>query len=66
MKPELLKKWMRVNDKTIIDIASALRIAPQTVTNYLKGKNVHRSTKAAIERLLAPVGDQKANNAVLA
>jgi hypothetical protein len=42
------------NDKTVHDIAYALRIHPQTVYRYLSGKPVQRSTKAAIERLVEP------------
>jgi transcriptional regulator with XRE-family HTH domain len=44
MNAARLRKWMDQNNKTIVDIASLLRLAPGTVSNFLKGKNVHRST----------------------
>lgn len=47
-----LKKWMERNEMTPIDIAAALKIHPNTVNNFLKGKRVHRSTRAALERLV--------------
>lgn len=46
-----LKKWMEKNGKTVVDIAAALQIHPNTVSNFLKGKSVHRGTRAALERL---------------
>lgn len=45
------KKWMERNELTVLDIAHALQIHPQTVYRFLQGKRVQRSTKAAIERL---------------
>lgn len=59
MSAALLKHWMESNDKTAVDIASALQISPATVSNYLKGKRVHRSTRAALERLILAPGPQE-------
>jgi transcriptional regulator with XRE-family HTH domain len=47
-----LKKWMEQNGKTVVDIAAALSLAPNTVSNYLKGKPVHRSTQALLNSLV--------------
>lgn len=44
-----IRKWMQVVDKTPVDIASDLRMSPQTIQNYLSGKRVLRSTRKAIE-----------------
>lgn len=52
MKPVGLKEWMQLNGKTVVDIATALHIHPNTVYRYLHGKPVHRSTEVAIERLI--------------
>jgi plasmid maintenance system antidote protein VapI len=52
MSSKLLREWMDRNDKTVQDIAYALQIHPQTVYRYLNGKAVHRSTRAALERLV--------------
>jgi hypothetical protein len=48
-----LRSWMKKHDVTEVDIAAALKIHPVTVQRYLKGKSVHRSTKAALERYVA-------------
>jgi plasmid maintenance system antidote protein VapI len=48
----MFKEWMERNDLTPIDIAAALRIHPNTVLNYIKGKVVLRSTQAMLERFV--------------
>ena len=53
MKPAELNRWMKENDVTAVDIASALKISPVTIFRFLKGKSVHRSTLAGFQRLVA-------------
>ena len=53
MSAASLKKWMAQNDKTVVDIASALSLHPNTINNYLKGKPVHRSTQALLSSLIS-------------
>lgn len=51
------EKWMKKTGKTAVDIASALKIHPITVTRFLDGKRVQRSTLANFERLVAETPD---------
>lgn len=44
-----IKRWMKTVDKTPVDIASDLRMSPQTIQKYLSGRRVLRSTQKAIE-----------------
>lgn len=48
-----LKKWMELNDKTAVDVASATKTHPQTVQRFLNGREVHRATLEAFRRLVA-------------
>ncbi len=56
-----LKTWMDDTGKTVIDIASVLKISPSTVVRFLRGLPVHRSTQAALERLVRPEGEHRAS-----
>lgn len=47
-----LKKWMEINDKNVIDIASLAKTHPQTVKRFLDGRDVHRVTLEAFKRLV--------------
>lgn len=51
MKATDLKEWMSRNGKVAVDVASILHMNPKTVTRFLAGKSVHRSTELAFERL---------------
>lgn len=53
MSAELLKTWMDRKGLNAVDIASLLKIHPDTVERYLKGKPARRSTVAAFQRLVA-------------
>ena len=52
MTPKALAAWMRTHGVTPVDMASALKISPDTVKRFLAGRNVHRSTQAAIDRFI--------------
>ena len=51
-----LKKWMKQNDKTVVDVASATKIHPQTVQRFIDGKSVHASTRESFRRLITEYG----------
>ncbi len=55
MSVEKLKAWMEKHGKTVVDVASLTKIHPNTVNRYLRGEAVHRSTEAALERLVREV-----------
>ncbi len=46
------KAWMDRNNKTTVDIASITGFNPNTIDRYLKGENVHRSTRRVLESLI--------------
>ena len=48
-----LKAWMKKFGKSEVDIASILKLHPNTVVRILKGGRAHRSTIAAIDRMIA-------------
>lgn len=50
--PEL-KAWMKKFGKSEVDIASILKLHPNTVIRFLKGKPAHKSTVAALERMVS-------------
>lgn len=53
MSARELKRWMDANDVTAVDIASALKISPDTIERFLAGKTQpHRGTLASIERFV--------------
>ena len=52
MDASRLKKIMEVENKRVIDIASELQIAPNTVAKFLRGENVSRVIEATIKRYL--------------
>ena len=41
---------MDARELTPVDLASAAKLDPKTVSNYLEGRRCHRNTKIAIER----------------
>lgn len=49
MSAEDLKQWMTRTGKNEVDIAAALKMDPITVKRFLKGKSVHRNTRARLE-----------------
>jgi hypothetical protein len=54
MKAFELKKWMRENEVTELDIAAFLKIHPMTITRYLNGENLpRRSTLDGYKRFIA-------------
>lgn len=55
------KTWMDRNGLNEIDVASLLKIHPNTVTRFLKGDpKMRRSTLAMFERLMTDVSAQPA------
>jgi transcriptional regulator with XRE-family HTH domain len=52
MSAARLKSVMESEDKRAIDIASELRISPNTVFKYLRGERVSHSIQALIDRFL--------------
>lgn len=52
MSVQDLRNWMEQTGRTIVDIASMLKLDPGTVRNFLNGKSVHRSTRRALEELV--------------
>lgn len=52
MKPEVLRKWMDENGKNEVDIASAVKVHPITVSRFLKGVPVRRIILDALTRLV--------------
>ncbi len=53
MKAAELEKFMKENDVSAVDIASALKMHPVTIERFLKGESARRSTKAAFERFMS-------------
>jgi predicted transcriptional regulator len=52
MNAATLDAWMKRYGWTVKDVATELQIHFNTVYRFLKGQAVHRSTEAAIERLV--------------
>lgn len=52
MKSFELQRWMKLNDKTVVDVASATKVHPQTVQRFLKGLTTRPSTREAFRRLV--------------
>lgn len=50
MSANLLKQILSMTGKTVIDVAAATKIHPNTINRYLKGDRVNPSTEAALKR----------------
>lgn len=58
------KKWMKENDLNEVDVASALKMHPITITRYLEGRKVQRSTEHSLERLMTESDPTRRKEAV--
>lgn len=50
MSAIVLKQALELTGKTIIDVAAATKIHPNTISRYLKGEKVNRSTETLLEQ----------------
>lgn len=53
MSAAILKKVMEKEGKTPVDVASATGLAVNTITRYLAGATVHRSTERALQNWIS-------------
>lgn len=47
-----LETWMRKTGLGSLSVAEALSLDPRTVTRFLGGETIHKSTEAAFARLI--------------
>lgn len=47
------KTFLEQAGLTVIDVAAATKIHPQTITRFLRGGRVHSSTRTLIEQFVA-------------
>ena len=49
MDKQALINWMRIKEKTVVDVASECRVSTGTVYRFLDGKTIHRALLEAIK-----------------